>query len=150
MKLIFMKNVCSNKVVTTKKENHEKIRKLIDQNSSFQSYKNIKLTELYQRFKDSARGKDSETCEKRKYFNLSDSEPSVKSRKYNEKTDLRKATDSRGGRIQDSETSSSQRTSEIPWIYDRFAILSILTIMIPFKPSELPWSSSNLPWIRIG
>ena len=124
------------------------MRKFINQNSSSPSYKNIKLTELYQRFKDSARGKDSETCEKRKYFNLSDSEPSVKSRKFNEKTKnsviegeeretvWREATDSTRG------NSGSQGTSEIPGIYDRFAIIFILMIVNPFQPSELPWSKS--------
>ena len=161
IKVIFIKNVCSNKVVTTKKENHEKMRKFINQNSSSPSYKNIKLTELYQRFKDSAKGKGSETCEKRKYFNSSDSEPSVKSLKFDEKTTnsateredigtvYKEASDSRGRRIQDSGTSGSK---EIPRIYDRFAILFILMIIIPCQPSELPWSksSSNLPRIRIG
>ena len=116
------------------------MRKFIDQNSSSPSYKNIKLTELYQRFKDSAKGKGSETCEKRKYFNSSDSEPSVKSLKFNENTTnsaidgeeretlLKQASDSRGGRIQDSGTSGSK---EIPRTYDRFAILFILMIIIP-------------------
>ena len=97
---------------------------------------------------DSVRGKDSEnleTCEKRKYFPLSDSEPSVKSRKFNEKSTnsaiereerewvRREASDSRGGRTQDSENSgsketdqcSSSETSEIPGIYDRFAIFKM-------------------------
>ena len=129
-----MKNVCNNKVVTTKKENHEKIRKLIDQNSSFPSYKNTKLTEFYQNLKNSVRGKDSEhleTCEKRKYFHLS---PSVKSQKFNDKsTNLaierverervrREASDSRGGRTQETTECSSYETSEIPGIYDRFAV----------------------------
>ena len=136
MKFIFMKNVCNNKVVTTKKENHEKIRKLINQNSSSPSYKNIKLTEFYQKF-NSEREKDSEsleTCEKRKNFHLSDSEPSVKSRKFNDKStnsaiervererDRREASDSRGGRTQETTECSSYETSEIPGIYDRFAV----------------------------
>ena len=86
---------------------------------------------------DSVRGKDSEnleTCEKRKCFHLSDSEPSVKSRKFNEKSTnsaiereerervRREASDSRGGRTQDLENSGSKETSDIPGIYDRFAI----------------------------
>ena len=59
----------------------------------------------------------------------------MKSRKFNEKPSViereegetvwREATDSGGGRIQDSGTSGSKETSEIPGIYDRFAIFSM-------------------------